>query len=165
MIKNEVWKEIIGYEHNYMVSNHGNVLSKSKNILIKQQVSNRPYKRVCLSKNSKRKKFLVHRLVAIHFIEMLEGKNIVNHLDGNTFNNHIDNLEWTTSKGNRIHSRDVLGFSCSDEKNPNSKLTKKDIIYIRKKRGVLTNRVLGKMFEVAPQHISHIQLKKSWASM
>ena len=39
--------------------------------------------RVTLWKNGKRKRFLVHRLVAFAFIPMIEGKNCINHIDGN----------------------------------------------------------------------------------
>jgi hypothetical protein len=68
----EIWKDILGYEGLYQVSNLGNVRSlnyrrSGKTKLLKQATDN-GYKRVKLSKNGKKKKYWVHRLVAIAFI-------------------------------------------------------------------------------------------------
>ena len=46
------------------------------------------------------KDFFVHRLVAEHFVEKEDNKNIINHLDCNPKNNNANNLEWTTLKDN-----------------------------------------------------------------
>ena len=46
----------------------------------------------------------IHRLVAIHFLEKVEGKNVVNHNDGNRSNNEVSNLEWVTTKENMQHA-------------------------------------------------------------
>lgn len=52
--------------------------------------------------------FAVHRMVAETFLskEHLPKENVyvVNHLDGNILNNDVDNLEWTTYRGNSIHA-------------------------------------------------------------
>lgn len=47
---------------------------------------------------------VIHRLVALNFLEPIEGKNIVNHKDNNRLNNRVDNLEWVTPKENVYHS-------------------------------------------------------------
>lgn len=49
------------------------------------------------------KTYTLHRLVAITFIENLENKKQVNHIDGNKLNNTISNLELVTNKENQIH--------------------------------------------------------------
>ena len=49
-------------------------------------------------------RYLVHRLVAIHFIDNQNLlKTQVNHKDLNGLNNHYTNLEWTTPSENVIH--------------------------------------------------------------
>lgn len=54
------------------------------------------YKVVSLAKNGKYKKHRVHRLVAIAFVENIDNKPHVNHLDEDRTNNNSDNLEWVT---------------------------------------------------------------------
>lgn len=105
----EQWKDIVGYEGKYQVSNLGNVRSlnyrKSGTIKeMKQRINNRGYSLVGLVKNRKQKYYSVHRLVAQAFITNPDNKSEVNHIDGNKTNNHADNLEWTTHKENIQHA-------------------------------------------------------------
>lgn len=95
----EVWKDVIGYEGYYRVSNHGNILSCRQNIIMKQKIT-KGYRMIGFTKNKKHKSYSVHRLVAKHFINNPENKREVNHIDENKLNNHISNLEWVTSKEN-----------------------------------------------------------------
>ena len=46
----------------------------------------------------------MHRLVALIFIENINNKPFVNHIDGNKLNNKLDNLEWVTCSENNLHS-------------------------------------------------------------
>lgn len=116
----EIWKDIIGYEGLYQVSNLGrikalikfNKTSKlyssigyyRKEKILKLESCKNGYLRVALYKNKIKKRFLVHRLVAQAFIINSYNKPQVNHKDGNKTNNNINNLEWTTSKENNIHA-------------------------------------------------------------
>ena len=132
----ENWKEIKDF-NNYEVSNYGNVRRldslviqsginyKYKGRVLKQEIC-KGYKRVSLSKGKIIKRFQVHRLVSLYFLNNLENKPCVNHKDGNKFNNHIENLEWVTYSENEIHSYSVLG-----KINHNRKLIKSEIDDIR----------------------------------
>ena len=42
----------------------------------------------------------VNRLIAFTFIPLIEGKNIVDHIDRNRQNNHVDNLRWVSAREN-----------------------------------------------------------------
>lgn len=100
----EIWKDILGYEGLYQVSNLGNVRSlnyrrSGKTKLLKQGTDN-GYKRVELSKNGKKKKYWVHRLVAIAFISNPNNYKEVNHKDEDKSNNNVNNLEWCTREYN-----------------------------------------------------------------
>lgn len=94
----EVWKTINGFP-NYEISSFGNVRN-SKGLILKPKKNKGGYLEVCLCENGKRKSFLVHRLVAIHFIDNSNNYNEVNHKDENKTNNHVSNLEWCSPKYN-----------------------------------------------------------------
>lgn len=99
----EKWKDIKGYEGFYQVSDHGSVRSLDRIDCMNHFRKGRPcnfiktddgYYKVGLNKDSIEKRFFVHRLVALHFIENPKGYECVNHKDENKTNNIVDNLEW-----------------------------------------------------------------------
>lgn len=87
---------------NYVINKLGKLKNKLKNTIIKSTL-NRGYECVCLLDTSKEKHYVpIHRLVASTFLENPDYNtySIVNHIDHNKANNKLDNLEWTTVKGN-----------------------------------------------------------------
>lgn len=119
---NEIWKEITGYEGYFEVSNLGNFRSKDRIIKYKQNGTRKypgkslkvelmqdGYSRIVLMKESVKKRYMCHRLVAETFIPNPENKPFVNHIDGNRSNNCVTNLEWCTQSENEIHAVNVLG--------------------------------------------------------
>lgn len=99
-MKQEIWKDVIGYEGLYQVSNLGRL--KSKYRILKQ--SGKRYWKVCLSKNNIHYRLDVHRLVAKAFIPNPHNYIEINHIDGNKHNNNVNNLEWTTRSENLKHA-------------------------------------------------------------
>lgn len=96
----EIWKDCKGYEGSYQVSSLGRIWSvKSQKYLI-PQVDRGYYKTSLIATNGKRKKELIHRLVALAFIPNPDKLPQVNHLDEDTSNNRVDNLEWCDAKYN-----------------------------------------------------------------
>jgi hypothetical protein len=126
------WKDVEGYEECYQVSDSGEVKRiKTENSLL-QHESNRKYLRVTLSKNGKYRKFSVHRLVAIAFIENPNNLPQVNHKDGDVLNNSASNLEWCTQSENQKHAfRTGLQLPVKGESHGNCKLTDEEVIEIR----------------------------------
>lgn len=103
----EVWKDIKGYEGLYQVSSHGRVKSlgndKNRKEKILKGIYNLGYKQVWLSKNGIEKRYLVHRLVASHFIPNPDNKPQINHINCIRDDNRISNLEWCTQAENNRH--------------------------------------------------------------
>lgn len=91
-MKKEIYKDIKGYEGEYMVSNRGNVYSCKRNIVLKPAIA-KGYLRVGLYQDGVRKYFLVHRLVAEAFIPNPKNLPVINHLDEDKTNNDVSNLE------------------------------------------------------------------------
>lgn len=150
----EIWKDIVGYEGIYQVSNLGRVKSLERIVIdkkgskkivseaIKSQHDNgNGYMFVGLWKDNKSYNIYVHRLVAIAFIPNPEFKETVNHKDFNRSNNNIDNLEWATyseqEKHKRINhgngwtekSKEKMSNSMSGNINGSKKVTCEGIIF------------------------------------
>ncbi|WMM74449.1 HNH endonuclease [Rhodococcus pyridinivorans] len=93
-----------GYS-NYVITDDGKVFSLFKNRWLKQYLTKNGYARVRLSSKGTERAFLVHRLVAQHFVHRDDDRKIyVNHKDSNRLNNHYSNLEWCTAKENTQHA-------------------------------------------------------------
>ena len=144
----EEWKDVVGYEGLYKVSNKGNVLScnyyrNSKPHLMKPQKNSNGYLKVVLSKNKKSKQFTIHRLVALAFLPNPDNLEMVNHKDENPENNNIENLEWCSRSYNQVYSmnlhedrRMVFGNNFRDKKTGQnlSPYTKKGVPHTEKRK-------------------------------
>ena len=97
---------LIGYENiksKYFIDNEGSVISKNgeKEKILKYRIGKRGYPYVTLrTKDNRNKTAKIHRLVALAFIENLDGKEQVNHINEDKLDNRVENLEWVTSKEN-----------------------------------------------------------------
>lgn len=100
---NEYWKNMIGYENRYLISNYGQVYSLlSQKILATSDDAGYISVKITNSKG-KRKSLYSHIIVALHFIKQIDPeKNVVNHIDENKSNSHYLNLEWVTSSINSL---------------------------------------------------------------
>lgn len=109
----EKWKDILGYEGRYQVSNFGRIKSLEKRhkkytserekILMPTNINKKTlsYQSVDLCINGKHKRCLVHRLVAETFIKNDDlTLTQVNHKDENPLNNYVENLEWCNNQYN-----------------------------------------------------------------
>lgn len=145
----------------YLVTKDGVVINKKTMRTLTPVMSNAGYWRVNLYINSKTVTRSIHRLVAIRWINNKKGKPCVNHLDGNKLNNDADNLEWVTYKENNAHAIKNGLHNLKGEKSPFSKLTEKDVKYIRKRIDIL-GKDMAEKFSVSRTLISRIRTGKAW---
>jgi hypothetical protein len=176
----EIWKDIIGFEGYYQVSNFGNVKSVDREINyitgkkyfykskpIKYLTDKDGYYRVDLNKGNKSKRFFIHRLVGIHFIENSNNLPQINHKDGIKINNYDYNLEWCSNLQNIEHSWKT-GLRGSNikrgEQTKSAKLKEVDVINIRNlyRNKELNQRELKEKYNVALGTISEIINYKKW---
>lgn len=113
----EVWKDVIGYEGLYMVSNKGNVKSldrtsetsngkvlKLKGKILKECYDKFGYTIFGICKNGISINKRGHFLVANSFLNHTANKfnTVIDHIDGNPKNNNLNNLQLLTSRENTI---------------------------------------------------------------
>lgn len=128
-----MWVDVKGYESEYQISDEGHVRSKYNDYTLKKGfTNNNGYLMIDLYKDGKRKKYLMHRLVAQTFIPNPENKPEIDHIDGNRQNNAVENLRWCTRKENcnnhitlKRRSESLTGRQLSEE-------TKKKMSEVRK---------------------------------
>lgn len=191
MQEQEIWKDVVGYEGLYQVSNLGRVKSVAriiykdctnhptiksdfskwhrKEVIMVQWKNHNGYYTVSLTKDHKKKTRPVHQLVAKAFIPNPLGKEMINHIDCNTLNNNVNNLEWATNSENQLHAI-AHGLKTDIGVNHNlSKLKEEDVRFIREhykfRDTVYNTRTLGEMFGVSSSVISAIVLGKTYSSV
>ena len=122
----EIWKEAVGFNGKYLVSNMGQVYSNITKKLLKQIPQHHGYLGVWLYGNGgvagrNGKQFAVHRLVAEAFCERKPQDTEVNHLNEIKWDNRAENLEWCTHQENSAYG--TRGEKIS-QKNTNGKQSK-----------------------------------------
>ena len=116
---NEIWKDIIGFEGHYQVSNKGKVRSiknnKIKELKPYKEIKRCGYLSVYLRLPGQKFTKKVHRLVAEAFIPNPNGFPEVNHIDENKENNCVENLEWCTGEYNLCYGTRLKRISESNK--------------------------------------------------
>lgn len=163
----EVWKDVVGYEGRYVVSNMGNVREVGAATNLKQYGSGNGYLIVSLNDGSKRKNRLLHRVIATAFIANPDNKPQVNHINGIGVDNRLENLEWVTVSENQRHAvRTGLSkfTSVTGENAVHSKLKESDVLEIINLRLVekLKYRVIGEKYGVSMAVIVEIFRGNNW---
>lgn len=98
-----MWLDIKEYEKYYKINEKGIVISKKTGRMLNPWLTSQGYMQIQLA--NPRKKFQVHRLIAMAFIPNPENKPCVNHINGKRSDNMISNLEWVTVKENNMREK------------------------------------------------------------
>lgn len=164
-MQKELWKDIVGYEGLYQVSNLGQVKSfhiYSKGRILKSDARKDDYLYVtlCKGKDRYKKSYRIHRLVLLAFLGSRPTKKEGNHINGIKSDNSLKNLEWMTSKQNTLHAMKIGLVNVCGEDSPTSKLKVNQVREIR--RSKKTKRELAENYGVGYGTISCIINYKTW---
>jgi hypothetical protein len=152
----EQWKDVVGYEGFYEVSNLGRVRNTKTGLLKKLSPNHHDYLKVKLGTKS----HFVHRLVAAAWVGPRPAGCDVNHKDHCRQNNRAENLEWVTRLGNSHHAMNA-GRLHRGEQITSAKLTTTQVLEIRSAVGC-TRKELAEKYGVGRQQISKILLGRLW---
>ena len=132
---NEIWRNVVGFEGHYMVSNAGRVKSMKfgRIRVLSSCISPNGYERVIFSLNNNKTVPNVHVLVTEAFHGAAADGWQVCHSDGDKLNNRANNLRWGTARENS-NDRWHHGTMMCGENNPMAKLCNLDVWLIRNTR-------------------------------
>lgn len=166
------FREVLGFP-GYYVSTSGTIMSyhnghrkiilNDKPHQLRPSSDPRGYRHVVFYQNKQWHTRRVHRVVLETFVGLRPVGMECRHLDGSRDNNHIDNLTWGTPSENcadRIrHGRDQYG-----ERGPGSKLTKAQVVTIRRIRAKsnTTYKTISQRFGVSMSLVGLIVRRKCW---
>lgn len=168
-MEQEIWKDVVGFEGIYQVSNQSKVKSLlrwrgSDSRILVQNISKTGYYVVTLFKPGYNRVYKVHRLVAEAFLPNPSNKRTVNHIDGNKLNNIVSNLEWATDLENIRHAfANKLIVSCVGEKQSATKLKPREVMEIYNSQ--LPRRVLSKKYNISYTAICNIKNGETWSHL
>lgn len=156
----ENWKDAVGYEGLYKVSDIGNVMSVRTGKLLKTKKNNRGYIQVHMFINKKDYMQLIHRVVGKAFIDNPDNLPQINHKDEDKNNNSVENLEWCTNIYNRRYGTGCQRSTEHHDYKKISILNSKPIMQFSKK-GQLLNTFYGVKEAERQTNICESNIRKS----
>lgn len=174
-MKDEIWKDINGYEGKYQISNLGRVkalarfdygaknksLRQYKERILKPGLTDNGYNLVVLIKDTIKTSYHVHRLVGITFIDNPENKKCINHKDGIKTNCAVSNLEWCTHSENNTHAYKNGLKKSHPETIHTARLTWDDVNKIREIKSP-NLKLLAMQYKVTISHLRNIINHACW---
>lgn len=173
----EIWKDIVGWEGLYQVSNLGRIKSLSRVVkvvghnhsearisekILKSVIRKLGYEMVTICKVNIHKHKQVHRVVAEVFIPNPDNKPNINHIDCNPLNNKVENLEWCTQKENREHAK-KMGRVPWGQSHFKAKITQDDAIAI--KNSAERTSILANQYGISMSSIGDIRKGRTWLNL
>lgn len=169
----EEWKNIVGYDGMYQVSNMGRVKSMKRYLTFGKtfRIVTEKIRKIMLYSNGYcfvqfsdihkvKLAIMIHRLVATHFIDNPEKKPQVNHKKGIKTDNRFHQLEWNTKAENIQHAATNLGVY--GENWHASKINIHKAREIRSKYPKMTLKQLSKEYGISFANIGKVVRGETW---
>lgn len=140
MSMREEWRDILGFEGVYQISNIGRVkrivdaFGRPIIRILRPYLSPAGYYLVDLRASGKKKKESVHRLVAIAFIDNPDNKPNIDHINTIKDDNRVENLRWCTQKENCNNPISIKRLSESQKGEKSVLYGKKGSLHYESKR-------------------------------
>ncbi|MEJ7806020.1 MAG: NUMOD4 domain-containing protein [Telluria sp.] len=168
----EVWRDVVGYEGRYQVSDQGRVKSlpnarRKSELILKQSPHVKSGHMIVRLTDSyggrwRQGNYYVHALVLTAFLCFAPTGEEGCHDDGNPANNALKNLRWDTRASNQA-DRTKHGTDNAGERNGQATLTEQNVRSIKTRLATGAKvGVLAKEFGVVHGAISLIKQGKRW---
>lgn len=185
-LENEIWIDVKGYEGLYQVSNLGRVKSfkNKREKILKPNNNQKNYLSVNLCNKTKPKKFYIHQLVCICFLDFIPNnlRKVIDHIDNNPLNNKLSNLQIISHRENivkgfdnklsKIDLKSKQKISCNIQINGKSyylgkfkkreeaKSIRTEVLNNFNKNGILPDSCVNFYSDV--KGVSYNKLRKNW---
>lgn len=151
----EEWRPIVGHEGRYEVSSRGRI--RWVRVKTPYHEKNGYLTTLLASPGAIHQHALLHRQVAKAFLPNPDNLPVVNHIDNDRSNNRVENLEWTTYKGNSEHmvrqGRHRHGIAWR------RKVTDIQVVNIRHMMDSVTSRQIAKLYGLTPTYVANLKRK------
>lgn len=167
----EQWRDVPGFEDEYVVSSLGRICRKPTGHVLKPWIAAGGYCYVDLRGECRKRKIGVHVIVAeaFHGPRPSPGHEVA-HWDGVTTNNTVDNLRWATHRENledRRRHGTLRTPVFQGASHPGAKLTDHDVFHIRSiysgRRGELSD--LAELYRVHRTTIKRAASGETWVHL
>lgn len=156
-LQDETWRDVVGAEGFYEVSDHGRIRRVGGRVL-RQFVDSRGYATLTLCLGPKgTRQVRVHKVVAEAFIGPANGLE-VNHRDGRRLNNRATNLEYLTHAENLRHATESGLRHAKPRLNPQAVAVIRHLVSAGRSR-----QLLADLHGVGRQAIEDVVSRKTWA--
>lgn len=102
----EIWKDIPNYEGLYKISSLGRIISSYSRRILSPTISGhkgKDYYAITLVKNGIKKRFHIHKLVALSFIPNPKNLPCIDHINTDRYDNRVENLKWCSFSQNNLN--------------------------------------------------------------